>query len=112
MDTYKKKLFVDKIVAKRAEAMLAKKEREKEKQEQERNAEDYSSPSPSNSVLTDAVDARELKRFASNAPDILCHTEKIAPGTVAIARSGKEVCASDVARPEFCIPIGCAQFNL
>ena len=36
---------------------------------------------------------------------MLCHTENIAPGTVAIARSGNDVPASDVANPEFYIPI-------
>ena len=38
-------------------------------------------------------------------PDILCHTEKIAPGTVAIAKLGKDVIAKEVANPEFCMPI-------
>ncbi len=42
---------------------------------------------------------------ASRAPEILCHTLKMAPGTVAMARFGKAVPAKDVARPEFCIPI-------
>ena len=42
---------------------------------------------------------------ASTAPEILCHTEKIAPGTVAIASFGKAVAARLVARPLFCIPI-------
>ena len=43
--------------------------------------------------------------LAKIAPEILCHTEKTAPGTVAIARFGNAVPASDVASPEFCIPI-------
>ena len=38
-------------------------------------------------------------------PDMLCHTEKIAPGTVAMAKLGKDVIAKEVANPEFCIPI-------
>lgn len=42
--------------------------------------------------------------LASIAPDMLCHTENIAPGTVASARSGNAVPASEVASPEFCIP--------
>lgn len=46
-----------------------------------------------------------LKILARIAPEILCHTENMAPGTVAIERSGKAVPASDVANPEFCIPI-------
>ena len=45
---------------------------------------------------------------ASIAPDMLCHTEKTAPGTVAIAMSGKAEPASEVARPEFCMPISMA----
>lgn len=36
-------------------------------------------------------------------PEKLCHTEKIAPGTVAIGNIAKWVAASEVARPEFCI---------
>lgn len=36
---------------------------------------------------------------------MLCHTEKIAPGTVVIARLLNEVTARLVASPEFCIPI-------
>ena len=36
---------------------------------------------------------------------MLCHTEKIAPGTVAIARFGNAVPARLVASPEFCILI-------
>ena len=43
--------------------------------------------------------------FARNAPDILCHIEKIAPGTVAIDNDEKAVFARLVASPEFCIPI-------
>ena len=35
---------------------------------------------------------------------MLCHTEKIAPGTVAIASVLKEEAARLVAKPEFCIP--------
>jgi len=46
-----------------------------------------------------------FKILANTAPEILCHTEKIAPGTVAIERSGNADPAKDVARPEFCIPI-------
>ena len=46
-----------------------------------------------------------LKRAAKMAPDILCHTEKMAPGTVAIAKFGNDVIASEVANPEFCMPI-------
>ena len=42
---------------------------------------------------------------AKIAPDILCQTEKTAPGTVAMARSGKALAARLVASPEFCIPI-------
>ena len=36
---------------------------------------------------------------------MLCQTEKIAPGTVAMGICGKVLDASEVARPEFCIPI-------
>ncbi len=43
--------------------------------------------------------------LARIAPEMLCHTEKIAPGTVAIARFENETLARDVARPEFYIPI-------
>ena len=43
--------------------------------------------------------------LASIAPEMLCHTEKIAPGTVAMDRFGNAVPARDVASPEFCIPI-------
>ena len=46
-----------------------------------------------------------LKTEAKIPPDILCHTEKIAPGTVAIAKLGNDVIAKEVANPEFCIPI-------
>ena len=42
---------------------------------------------------------------AKIAPDILCQTENIAPGTVAMARFEKAVFARLVASPEFCIPI-------
>ena len=45
-----------------------------------------------------------LKRLARTAPEILCHTEKTAPGTVAMGRPEKAVDARDVASPEFCIP--------
>ena len=45
---------------------------------------------------------------ARSAPEILCHTENIAPGTVAIERSGNVPAANVVARPEFCIPISMA----
>ena len=51
------------------------------------------------------LSVQRLYIFAKIAPEILCHTEKMAPGTVAIARSGNAVPAKDVARPEFCIPI-------
>lgn len=34
----------------------------------------------------------------------MCHTLKIAPGTVARGSAGNDEAASDVARPEFCIP--------
>ena len=43
--------------------------------------------------------------LANIAPEMLCHTEKIAPGTVAIANEANDVNARLVARPEFCIPI-------
>lgn len=43
--------------------------------------------------------------LASIAPEILCQTEKIAPGAVAMDRFEKAVPARDVASPEFCIPI-------
>ena len=43
--------------------------------------------------------------FASIAPEMLCHTEKIAPGTVAIASDENAVPARLVASPEFCMPI-------
>ena len=46
-----------------------------------------------------------LKTEAKIPPDILCHTEKMAPGTVAMAKLGKDVIAKEVANPEFCIPI-------
>ena len=36
-------------------------------------------------------------------PEKLCHTEKMAPGTVAIGNIAKWVAASEVASPEFCI---------
>ena len=36
---------------------------------------------------------------------MLCQTEKIAPGTVAMASAGKAEAARAVARPEFYIPI-------
>lgn len=49
---------------------------------------------PSSSIL--------LRMPASMAPEMLCHTEKIAPGTVARDRSRKAVHASEVASPEFC----------
>ena len=42
--------------------------------------------------------------LARIAPEMLCQTEKMAPGTVAIERSGKAVVAREVARPEFCMP--------
>jgi len=45
------------------------------------------------------------KMLANTAPEMLCHTEKMAPGTVAIVRFGNAVAAREVARPEFCIPI-------
>ena len=37
-------------------------------------------------------------------PEKLCHTENMAPGTAAIGNKAKWVAASEVARPEFCIP--------
>ena len=40
---------------------------------------------------------------AAILPEKLCHTEKIAPGTVAIGNIAKWVAASEVASPEFCI---------
>ena len=43
--------------------------------------------------------------LARIAPEILCQTEKIASKTVAMARLGNAVFASDVASPEFCMPI-------
>ena len=46
-----------------------------------------------------------LNQFARIAPEILCHTEKMAPGTVAIASDGNAVPAREAARPEFCMPI-------
>ena len=36
-------------------------------------------------------------------PEKLCHTEKMAPGTVAIGNMAKWGAASEVASPEFCI---------
>ena len=42
---------------------------------------------------------------ASIAPEILCQTENIAPGTVANAISLNDDWANDDASPEFCIPI-------
>ena len=36
---------------------------------------------------------------------MLCHTENMAPGTVAMARPENAVAARLVARPEFCMPI-------
>ena len=49
-----------------------------------------------------------LSTPARIAPEILCHTEKIAPGTVAMAMFGKAEPAREVARPEFCMPISMA----
>ena len=43
--------------------------------------------------------------FERIAPDMLCHIENIAPGTVAVASAENEVFARLVARPEFCMPI-------
>ena len=40
---------------------------------------------------------------AAILPEKLCHTEKIALGTVAIGNIAKWVAASEVASPEFCI---------
>lgn len=37
-------------------------------------------------------------------PEKLCHVENMAPGTAASGNMAKCVAASDVARPEFCIP--------
>ena len=42
--------------------------------------------------------------LAAIAPEILCQALKIAPGTVARARDGKQEAASVEAMPEFCIP--------
>ena len=39
------------------------------------------------------------------APEMLCQTENIAPGTVAMGIFGKALDASEAASPEFCIPI-------
>lgn len=36
---------------------------------------------------------------------MLCHTENMAPGTVAMARAENAVAARLVASPEFCMPI-------
>lgn len=38
------------------------------------------------------------------APLRLCHTEKIAPGTVDIGYIAKWTVAKELASPEFCIP--------
>ena len=45
-----------------------------------------------------------LIRLAAIAPEILCQALKIAPGSVARARDGKQEAASVEAMPEFCIP--------
>ena len=42
--------------------------------------------------------------LASIAPDTLCQTLNTAPGMVASGYWAKCTVASDVARPEFCIP--------
>ena len=44
------------------------------------------------------------KNPARIAPDMLCQTLNMAPGTVAIASEGNEVDAREAAKPEFCIP--------
>ena len=41
--------------------------------------------------------------MASMAPEILCHTENMAPGTVAMASEENAVAARLVASPEFCM---------
>lgn len=41
-------------------------------------------------------------------PEKLCHTENMAPGTAAMGKKVKWVAASEVARPEFCIPTSMA----
>lgn len=41
-------------------------------------------------------------------PEKLCHTENMAPGTAAMGNKAKWVAASEVARPEFCIPTSMA----
>ena len=46
--------------------------------------------------------------FANIAPDRLCQTLKMAPGTVASAKEGNEVAARLAASPEFCIPTSIA----
>lgn len=45
-----------------------------------------------------------LKTAAAMLPEKLCHAEKMAPGTAARGNMAKCVAASDVARPEFCMP--------
>ena len=52
------------------------------------------------------------KNPARIAPDMLCQTLNMAPGTVAIASEGNEVDAMEVARPEFCIPTSIASVLL
>ena len=42
--------------------------------------------------------------LATNAPLILCHTLKMAPGMVAMGKAAKCRTARLEARPEFCIP--------
>ena len=45
-----------------------------------------------------------LKICAAILPEKLCHTENMAPGTAAKGNMAKCVAASDVAKPEFCMP--------
>ena len=45
-----------------------------------------------------------MKISDRNAPEILCQTEKIAPGVAAIGILAKTLFASVAASPEFCMP--------
>ncbi len=49
-----------------------------------------------------------LRKLANIAPDILCHTLKIAPTSVANGFSAKLVAANVTANPLFCIPTSIA----
>lgn len=49
-----------------------------------------------------------LKICAAMLPEKLCHTENMAPGTAAMGNRAKWVAASEVARPEFCMPTSMA----